>query len=120
MRYLDVKSALKQLLFVAMGICFLFSSLPGQQVIYVSKKGNDDWSGRLVEPAADGKDGPLATLEAAKMKVRDLRNVNGDQAYEVQIRGGLYWQTETVVFSAADSGTQTNPVIYKALSLIHI
>ena len=114
MRYLDVKSALKQLLFVAMGICFLFSSLPGQQVIYVSTEGNDDWSGRLAEPAAEGKDGPLASLEAAKMKVRDLRNENGDQAYEVQIRGGLYWQTETVVFSAADSGTQTNPVVYKA------
>ncbi|MGQ9649933.1 MAG: hypothetical protein ACUVXJ_07470 [Phycisphaerae bacterium] len=32
------------------------------QRYYVSIQGNDRWSGRLAEAAADGSDGPFATL----------------------------------------------------------
>ncbi|MBS3734888.1 MAG: right-handed parallel beta-helix repeat-containing protein [Phycisphaerae bacterium] len=42
-------------------------------VVYVSAtEGNDDWTGRLAAPAADGSDGPLATLPAAVAAARDM------------------------------------------------
>jgi hypothetical protein len=42
-------------------------------VLYVSPKGNDQWSGRYAAPTADGRDGPLATLNKARAYVRQLR-----------------------------------------------
>ena len=41
--------------------------------LYVSPRGNDQWSGTLAAPKADGSDGPVATVERAQKLVRELR-----------------------------------------------
>lgn len=80
-------------------------------VLYVSPHGNDQWSGRSADP--EGGDGPLATLEAARLKVRAIK-ANAKESVEVLIRGGEYHLDKTVVFGLADSGSEEAPVVYKA------
>jgi len=41
--------------------------------LYVSPSGDDAWSGTCPEPRADGRDGPLATLEKARDLLRQRR-----------------------------------------------
>ena len=98
---------------VALFAVLLPDSLLAQQVIYVSPQGNDQWSGRQADSVPAGNDGPLASVKAAQVKVRELLKAQQGEAIEVQIRGGLYRLTETLVFGLEDSGT-------KDLSLIHI
>ena len=97
---------------VALFAILLPGSLLAQQVIYVSPQGNDQWSGRQADSA--GNDGPLASVKAAQAKVRELLKTQQGEAIEVQIRGGLYRLTETLVFGLEDSGTKDRPVTYKA------
>ena len=59
-------------------------------------------------------DGPIATLEAARLEVRKLKKQQPGQPIEVLIKGGTYALRETVVFSPEDSGTEEAPVVYKA------
>jgi hypothetical protein len=69
---------------------------------YVSTEGNDTWTGRLAAPKTDRSDGPFATLRRARDAVRSLlRSEPCD--ITVQIRGGIYSLTETLVFSWQDS-----------------
>ena len=60
--------------------------------------------------------GPIANLEEARLKVRELKKKAPDQAIEVVIKGGVYALQKTVVFGLEDSGTQTAPIVYKAAS----
>ena len=99
---------------VALFTFLLPGSLLAQQVIYVSPQGNDQWSGRKADSVPAGNDGPLATVAAAQVKVRELLKTQQGEVIEVQIRGGLYRLTETLVFGLEDSGTETHPVTYKA------
>src|SRR5262245_44797612 len=41
---------------------------------YISPHGDDNWSGRLPEPNSARTDGPLATLDQARLKVRAARS----------------------------------------------
>jgi hypothetical protein len=84
--------------------------------IYVSTAGKDDWSGRLAEPAADGKDGPVATLEQAKLRVAELRRQQPERAQPVvvSIRGGTYYLDQPLKLGPDDSGTEKSPTIYKS------
>ena len=59
-------------------------------------------------------DGPISTLNDARLKVRELKKKHPGQSIEVMIKGGAYPLTETVVFGLEDSGTEGAPVIYKA------
>ncbi|TWT68935.1 right-handed parallel beta-helix repeat-containing protein [Crateriforma conspicua] len=87
-------------------------------VLYVAVNGNDQWSGRYADP--QGNDGPLATLDGARRKVRELIKAQQTPASEVTdgvdvlIRGGTYELRETVVFGPDDSGRPGAPVSYKA------
>lgn len=82
---------------------------------YLAPNGSDDWSGARAEPSANQEDGPLASLDAARRKVRArLAAGNVDRPIEVLIRGGDYELDATVVFSVADSGHETAPVTYRA------
>lgn len=92
--------------------------------LFISPKGKDSWSGRLATPKADGSDGPLKTLAAARDRVRSLREIRetynirqdffGHQGLAgpvtVYLRGGVYPITEPVVFGPQDSF----PVSFKA------
>ncbi len=80
---------------------------------YVSVDGDDTFSGKLAEPDSQRKDGPFATLERARDAVRELQQVADDDII-VQIRGGHYRLSETVVFGVEDSGTGDSTVTYEA------
>jgi len=82
--------------------------------LYVAPNGSDAWSGRLAAPDAAGADGPLATLEAARDRVRSLRAGGAAPALTVLLRGGTYVLDRAVEFGARDSGTAAAPVTYLA------
>jgi len=82
---------------------------------FVSPDGNDSWSGLLKTPAADGRDGPLASLQGARDAIRKAKhagNIHGP--IEVLIGDGIYSLSEPVRLFASDSGTPDAPVIYRA------
>lgn len=65
--------------------------------------------------AAPGtREQPFASLARARDAVRDRRAAQPNQPVTVLFRGGVYPVTETVVFTPADSGTESAPVRYAA------
>ena len=83
--------------------------------LYVSPVGRDAWSGHVSAPTADGRDGPLATLQGARDAVRRLKQIGPlTEPVTVLFRGGRYAMSGPVVFSPADSGTRACPVTYAA------
>ena len=85
-----------------------------ETVLIVAPNGNDRWSGTLAAPNTDGSDGPLATLEAARLKVREKITLGLKKPINILIRGGEYALNETVVFGIKDSGTEQSPITYRA------
>ncbi|MDA8564050.1 right-handed parallel beta-helix repeat-containing protein, partial [Mariniblastus sp.] len=73
---------------------------------FVSPAGNDQNDGTL--------DSPLASIAAARAKVRTFKQANPKEAVTVYLRGGKYYLSEPVVFEPADSGTKAGPITYKA------
>ncbi len=105
------------LLFLALlGLPITTSQLSAAEAdFYVSLQGNDGWSGRLAEPRGDGGDGPLATLGAARDKIRLLKKPGPlDKPVRVLLRGGTYRLDAPVCFGPEDSGTTSAPIIYAA------
>jgi len=84
--------------------------------LYVSPDGKDTWSGRVETPLKDGSDGPLASLAAARRAVRVLRRKAGEveRPVVVEFAAGTYRMSQTVVFTAEDSGSLRAPVVYRA------
>lgn len=81
---------------------------------YVSPRGNDSWSGRLVRPNAQRTDGPFATLRRAQQAVRELKARGLRQPIEVVVGSGIYYLHEPLVFAPDDSGTADAPITYRA------
>jgi Right handed beta helix region/GH141 insertion domain len=80
---------------------------------YVAPNGNDNWSGTLSAPNAQGTDGPFATLERARDAVRRMKgSANGPVT--VMLRGGVYRLQKTVVFDRQDSGSAQAAIVYAA------
>lgn len=69
-----------------------------QAAFYVSTHGNDNWSGRLTAPNADGTDGPFASLERARDA---MRSGDVDTTY---VRGGTYRLDQTLTLDHRDDG----------------
>jgi len=88
--------------------------VPSGTVLYVSPQGKDTWSGRLAEPRADGTDGPLASLAAARAAVRRLKAKGLTRPITVVVRGGVYELSEPLNLTPQDSGTATCPITYMA------
>ncbi|MFP4172637.1 MAG: right-handed parallel beta-helix repeat-containing protein [Candidatus Hydrogenedentota bacterium] len=82
--------------------------------VYVAPQGDDAWPGALAEPNADETDGPLASLAAAKERVREVLTEEPGEAVVVEIADGFYRLDDTLFFEPADSGTEQAPVIYRA------
>ncbi|MBN2294437.1 MAG: right-handed parallel beta-helix repeat-containing protein [Pirellulales bacterium] len=84
--------------------------------IFVAPSGNDAWSGTPAEANAAKTDGPLATLEHARDKIRAMKKAGPLPAggVEVVIRGGMYPLAKTLQLDEQDSGTAESPVIYRA------
>lgn len=92
------------------------SPVPNATLLYVSPGGNDNWSGTLSAANETGSDGPLATLAEARNHIRGMKmHGNGLPApVTVLLRGGVYPQSETLVFGPEDSGSETCPITYQA------
>jgi hypothetical protein len=84
--------------------------------LFVATTGNDAWSGALAEPNAAKTDGPLATLAAARDKLRAMRKAGPlpRGGAEVMLRGGSYFLAQTLELAEADSGTADAPIVYRA------
>ncbi len=83
--------------------------------IYVSPSGNDAWSGRSSAPNRARTDGPVASLEGARNRVRVLKKAVLPQGgVTVEIKGGIYELTRTFELSGEDSGTAASPITYRA------
>jgi hypothetical protein len=83
-----------------------FAMLAFSADIYVSPTGND--------AAAGTSTAPLATLAAARDKADQLKATN--PPVTVYLHGGTYYLSAPVVFGAANSGTATAPIVYKAVT----
>lgn len=108
---------------VSLGLLALLSALPAARAadaarpnLYVAPNGNDAWSGTLAEPNAARTDGPLATPARAQAVIRARRAAQpARQApWIVVFRGGTYTLDKPLVFTPADSGTDTAPVVFQA------
>lgn len=85
--------------------------------IYVSRDGNDAWSGKLKAPNSKRSDGPFATLERARDEVRRMKRERGALAWRgvgVQIREGTYELSRAFTLGVEDSGTAEAPIVYRA------
>lgn len=88
--------------------------LDNQTDLYISPGGNDAWTGTLPEPNEDNTDGPLATLNAARISVQATISDGLSGPVTVWIRDGEYVLDSTIVFGPEDSGTNEFPVSYRA------
>jgi len=70
---------------------------------YVAPTGSDTNPGTLAKP--------FATLQRAQQAARKAA---GREPVAVLLRAGTYYLPETLVFTAADSGTKAAPVVYQA------
>jgi hypothetical protein len=94
----------------------LVAGLPAAITLHVAPSGNDAWSGKLASPNADGSDGPLATLAAARDAIRRLKP---RQAVTVKVADGVYALGDTLVFEPQDSGAADAPIVYEAAEGAH-
>ena len=79
--------------------------------LYVSPAGQDSWSGRLAEPNVTRSDGPLASVERARDRLRELAPSGGAR---VLLRAGTYRLEQPLRFGPEDSGSATAPRSYES------
>lgn len=87
----------------------LFATTASAADIYVAPNGSDTNTG--------SKENPLATLQAAIRKARNLRRLNDESikgGIHIILRGGVYTVLETVVLRPEDSGTSDSPTFIEA------
>ena len=100
---------------VAVGLMLVWANGAWCVTLHVAPGGRDSWSGRLAKAMADGRDGPLATLQGARDAVRRLKKAGPlTEPVSVLFHSGTYTVPETVVFDALDSGTAQCPITYGA------
>jgi hypothetical protein len=80
------------------------SDAASEQRVYVAPDGNDRWSGRLPRPSEDRRDGPKATLIAARDAARQLTRT-ADQPVQVILAEGIYRLTTPLELDERDSHT---------------
>jgi hypothetical protein len=73
--------------------------------LYVATGGGDGNPGTLEKP--------FATLARARDEVREIR-ARADKSVTVHVRGGTYFLSQSLVFTAEDSGSDRYPVVYRA------
>lgn len=92
------------------------------RLIHVSTYGDDRWTGRFESPNVGRTDGPLATLAAARDRIRKLRDAGelpiGGAV--VRVQAGTYELRESLRFEAQDSGKPDAPIVYEAAEKQHV
>lgn len=77
------------------------------QKIYISPDGNDANAGTI--------DKPLASLNAAQTRARELRKIsNSVQPVEVIALDGEYFMLQPLILTSDDSGTKEAPLVFKS------
>ncbi len=79
----------------------------GATTVYVAPGGDD--------AAAGSEKAPLASLDGARLRVRELRRNRPDEPVTVLFADGEYALSAPVVFVPEDSGTEQAPVTYAAM-----
>ena len=92
-------------LIVSSPVCL--SGADDQVTFFVSANGKDTNPGT--------KEAPFRSLEKAREAVRLIKDRLDGNPVTVYIYGGTYYMEKAVVFSSEDSGTEKNPVVYKAV-----
>ncbi|MDY3928132.1 MAG: stalk domain-containing protein [Clostridia bacterium] len=102
-------------------IAFLLSNFMAFTMLYAIPVYAENEISLFVSPFGDDKnegtiDLPLATLEGARDKIRQMKSDNKLSGREVTVyfRDGIYDITDTVEFTEQDSGTDESPIVYKA------
>jgi parallel beta-helix repeat protein len=103
---------MKDLLRIAFVVLWTAVTSGQAATFYVATNGNDQWSGTIAQAAADGKDGPLASLPAALIMARKLPAAEGKT---IVLRGGTYQVTSPISLTPQDSGTDNKrPLVIQA------
>jgi len=85
-----------------------------EEILYVSKDGNDSFSGRI--PERKKNDGPFLTLQRAIDEILDIKKKNGGKLKRkilILIREGTYFIDKPLEIRPEHSGTEEFPVIIK-------
>ncbi len=83
--------------------------------LHVAVDGNDAWTGTAAAATAGNDRGPLATLAAARDRVRAALAAEAPpEAIEVMVHGGTHTLAEPLALSAADSGTPATRITWRA------
>ena len=92
------------------------SKKSSEVMLFISNRGNDNWSGRLAEPNVNRTDGPFSTLERARDEIRKIKRAGEmpQGGITVEIRGGLYQREQPFELSTEDSGSEETPIVYRA------
>ena len=85
----------------------LTPSMTSMADFFVSPDGND------ANPGTPDK--PLATLEGARIKVRQYKTQNPGRPVIVEFAAGTYRFDKTVSFTKEDSGSKGAPVVYRGV-----
>lgn len=91
---------------VLAGVLGMTGFLSVAETIYVAPSGDD--------AAAGTRRAPLATLDGARQRVRQVRKERPGEPVTVEFAGGEYALREPVVFGPEDSGSAAAPVAYAA------
>ncbi len=93
------------------------SRLPAQQVtIHVAPDGRDGWSGRLARPNGTRTDGPVASPERARDRLRELRSAGRlGGGGRILLHGGLYTLARPLELTVRDSGAPGAPTVIEGL-----
>ena len=67
--------------------------------------GKDSNSGKSIQA-------PFQSLKKAKETVRSINKINYNEI-EINLRNGIYFQNETLVFNENDGGKGTSKILYK-------
>jgi hypothetical protein len=95
---------LKKIVSLIFAIFLSGNVLLSAQKIYVSLPGNDSNPGSA--------DKPLATLNAAVLKAREMRKAGESaQPFEIIVSGGEYFMLQPLVLTVEDSGTEKSPLV---------
>lgn len=97
------------------GLSAMTAAAAESVAVHVALEGNDAWTGTAATHAAGTDRGPLATLAAARDRVRTMLAAESPPAdIRVVIHGGTHCLTEPLALAAADSGTPRSRVIWEA------
>ncbi len=84
----------------------LLSAEPGrfETIFFVATNGTDAASGRVAEPRAGTKDGPLQSVGGALREAQKFKQAKPDEPIVIEIAQGRYELSETIRLTPADSG----------------